>query len=156
MSRDELLRRLGPPTTTTADNDVPADDQADEGVPPAREIWVYQDVPPGYRTTVVLEADRVASRHRLLTSSAAARTARARAPRQVEGWQPANTLATLALVFAFALPLVGVVLGILARGEIARTGQPGRGLATAGLVLGLVFTIVAAVVAGLVAAAASP
>lgn len=36
---------------------------------------------------------------------------------------------------------VGIVLGILARKGIRRTGESGRGLATAGLWLGVVFTL---------------
>jgi Domain of unknown function (DUF4190) len=51
-----------------------------------------------------------------------------------------NTMAILALVFAFVFAPVGIVLGIMARNQIARTGEGGAGLAKAGLILGSVFT----------------
>jgi hypothetical protein len=112
VSRDELLRLLGQPTTTRADDALLANDEADGGIPPPREIWIYQDVPPGYRTTVVLNADRVVSRHKVLTASATARIAQARARRPVcptcrspETSQPTNTMVLLAAVIA------GVALG---------------------------------------------
>ncbi|MGH3915568.1 MAG: DUF4190 domain-containing protein [Pseudonocardiaceae bacterium] len=49
---------------------------------------------------------------------------------------PTNTLAILALVFAFAFWPLAIVFGHLARRQIARTGESGRGLATAALVIG--------------------
>lgn len=53
---------------------------------------------------------------------------------------PTNTLAILALVFAFVVAPAGIVCGHIALGQIARTGERGRELATAGLILGYVFT----------------
>lgn len=62
-----------------------------------------------------------------------------------------NTMAVLALVFAFVFSPLGIVFGILGRSQIRRSGERGRGLATAGLVLGIVFTalgVLAAVLVG--------
>ncbi len=56
---------------------------------------------------------------------------------------PTNTMAILALVFAFVFAPLGIVFGIIGRRQIDRTGEGGRGLATAGLVVGIVFTAIA-------------
>jgi Domain of unknown function (DUF4190) len=56
-----------------------------------------------------------------------------------------NTMAILALVFAFIFAPVAIVLGVLARKQIRRTGEQGMGLATAGMVCGIVFTVLTAV-----------
>jgi uncharacterized protein DUF4190 len=50
--------------------------------------------------------------------------------------QPTNTMAILALVFAFLFWPLAIVFGHTARKQIARTGEGGRGMATAGLVIG--------------------
>ena len=55
---------------------------------------------------------------------------------------PLNTLAWVSVVVAFVVSPVAIVLGILARRQIARTGERGRGLATLGAVLGAVFTAI--------------
>lgn len=55
---------------------------------------------------------------------------------------PTNTKAILALVFAFLFPPVGIVMGHLAHREIRRTGEGGKGLATAGLVLSYVWSVI--------------
>ena len=47
-----------------------------------------------------------------------------------------NTMAVLSLVFAFLFWPLAIVFGHVARKQIAQTGEGGRGLATAGLVLG--------------------
>ena len=49
---------------------------------------------------------------------------------------PTNTMAILALVFGFVFAPVGIVLGHLALGQIKRTGESGRGLALAGVIVG--------------------
>lgn len=49
-----------------------------------------------------------------------------------------NTLAILSLIFAFFFSLLAVIFGHVALGQIRRTGEGGRGLAIAGLVLGYV------------------
>ncbi|OYD67302.1 DUF4190 domain-containing protein [Rhodococcus sp. OK302] len=59
-----------------------------------------------------------------------------------QNWQPrpTNTLAILALVFAFLLAPLGIVFGHIARSQIKKTGEQGDGLALAGLILGYIFT----------------
>ncbi|MDK3258085.1 DUF4190 domain-containing protein [Blastococcus capsensis] len=57
------------------------------------------------------------------------------------GYPPAygrstNTLAILALVMAFVFAPAGLVLGIVARKQIKRTGEEGSGLALAGIIVG--------------------
>lgn len=59
--------------------------------------------------------------------------------------QSTNTLAILALVFAFVCAPAAIVMGALARGQIRRSGEEGWGLATAGLVMGIVFTVISVI-----------
>jgi hypothetical protein len=54
--------------------------------------------------------------------------------------RPTNTMAILALVFAFVFCPLGIVFGVIARNQIKRTGEGGEGLALAGLIVGSVFT----------------
>ena len=59
------------------------------------------------------------------------------------GWRrPTNQLAMVALVLSFLGPLspVGLVLGVVARGQIRRTGEEGAGLALAAVIVGGVIT----------------
>ena len=49
-----------------------------------------------------------------------------------------NTLAILSLIAAFIFPIVGVVLGHIALNQIAKTGENGRALALAGLIIGYI------------------
>ncbi|XVU24901.1 DUF4190 domain-containing protein [Actinoplanes sp. CA-054009] len=51
-----------------------------------------------------------------------------------------NTMAILALVFAFVFSPAAIVLGHIAKKQIRQTGEQGDGLATAGLWLGYIFT----------------
>ena len=51
-----------------------------------------------------------------------------------------NTMAILALVFAFVFAPAAIVLGHVARKQIQQTGEDGDGLALAGLIVGYVFT----------------
>lgn len=51
-----------------------------------------------------------------------------------------NTMAILALVFAFVFAPAAIILGHVARKQIRQTGEEGDGLALAGLVMGYVFT----------------
>jgi hypothetical protein len=53
---------------------------------------------------------------------------------------PTNTLAILALVLAFVVAPGGIICGHIALSQIKRTGEGGRGLALAGLIIGYVFT----------------
>ncbi len=66
-------------------------------------------------------------------------------------WQPPaaprkqNSLAVVALVSGLLIAPLGIVFGHIAPGQIRRTGEDGRSLAIAGLVLGYVFTGLAAI-----------
>jgi hypothetical protein len=51
-----------------------------------------------------------------------------------------NTMAILALVFAFVFSPAAIVLGHVAKKQIRQTGEQGEGLATVGLWLGYIFT----------------
>jgi Domain of unknown function (DUF4190) len=61
-----------------------------------------------------------------------------------------NTMAVLGLVFAFLLPVLGVVFSAVGLAQTRRGGQAGRGLAVAGLVVSLVLVAAAAVVLAVV------
>jgi hypothetical protein len=56
--------------------------------------------------------------------------------------RPTNTMAILALVFAFVFAPAGLIMGILARRQIGRTGEEGSGLALAGIIVGSIFTAI--------------
>jgi hypothetical protein len=51
-----------------------------------------------------------------------------------------NTLAIIALVVAFFVPLVGAILGHVALGQMKKSGESGRGVALAAVIIGWVFT----------------
>lgn len=51
-----------------------------------------------------------------------------------------NTMAILALVFAFVFAPAAIVMGHIAKKQLRQTGEQGEGLATAGLWLGYIFT----------------
>ncbi|MBT2512962.1 DUF4190 domain-containing protein [Arthrobacter sp. ISL-30] len=63
-------------------------------------------------------------------------------PQQYQGYAPApaktNTLAIVALISSFFVSLLGVILGHIALNQIKTTGEGGRGLAIAALVIGYV------------------
>ena len=50
-----------------------------------------------------------------------------------------NVMSILALVFAFVFAPLGIVFGHIAKKQIRRTGDGGRGLDTAGQVHGYIF-----------------
>jgi Domain of unknown function (DUF4190) len=52
-----------------------------------------------------------------------------------------NTFAILSLVFAFVSPLAGLVLGIIAKMQIARSGERGGGMALAGIIVGALLSV---------------
>lgn len=60
--------------------------------------------------------------------------------------QKTNTLAIFALISAFLISILGIVLGHISLSQIKKTGEGGRGLALAGTILGYVFTFIWAVV----------
>ena len=66
-----------------------------------------------------------------------------------------NTLAIVSFVSSFVIAIVGIVTGHMALRQIRRTGEGGRGLAIAGLVISYAFVGVIALVAGYVAVVAS-
>ena len=53
--------------------------------------------------------------------------------------RPTNTMAILSLVFAFVVPILGIVFGYIAKKQIRERGEGGSGLAKAGLILGYIF-----------------
>jgi hypothetical protein len=61
---------------------------------------------------------------------------------QFYGPRPTNTMAILSLVLAFVFAPAGLVLGIMARQQIRRTGEEGDGLALAGIIVGGIFTAI--------------
>jgi hypothetical protein len=64
------------------------------------------------------------------------------------GWRPTNTMAILALVAIFVFAPASLVFGLVAQGQIRRTGEGGEGMALAGVIVGGLAT--ALVVLGLV------
>ncbi len=52
-----------------------------------------------------------------------------------------NVLAIVSLVSAFFIPLVAIITGHIGLSQIKKTGEKGRGLAIAGLVLGYLFLL---------------
>lgn len=79
-------------------------------------------------------------------------------PQQPPAGQKTNTLAIISLVTGFCISLAAIITGHIALSQIKKTGEKGRGLAIAGLVLGylgVVAGIIVSVVmiAGLIIAA---
>ncbi len=60
--------------------------------------------------------------------------------------RPTNSLAIASLVCAFVLAPLGVVFGHMSLSQIKRTGEQGRGLAIAGLIVGYLVIVAAIVV----------
>jgi len=60
--------------------------------------------------------------------------------------QPTNTLAIVSLVCAFVFAPLGIVFGHISLSQIRKTGEEGRGLAVAGLVISYLITVLAVVV----------
>lgn len=63
-------------------------------------------------------------------------------PQQYGMQQRTNTLAIIALVGSFFISLVGIICGHLALNQIKQTGEKGRGLALAGLIIGYIGLVV--------------
>jgi hypothetical protein len=64
---------------------------------------------------------------------------------------PTNGMAIAALIMVFVFFPVGIVLGHVARGQIKRTGEGGKGLATAALIVGYLQVAVTVAVIGVAA-----
>lgn len=54
-------------------------------------------------------------------------------------YRPTSTLAVVAMVFAFLVPLVGIIIGHVALNQIRKTGEGGHGVALAATILSWVF-----------------
>jgi hypothetical protein len=60
-----------------------------------------------------------------------------------------NGMAIASLVVSFFCSIIGIILGIIALNQIKQSGQGGRGLAIAGIVIGCVSIVIGiAIVAG--------
>jgi hypothetical protein len=51
-----------------------------------------------------------------------------------------NTMAILAIIFAFVFAPLGIVFGLIARSQIKQSGEEGAGLALAGIIIGAIFS----------------
>lgn len=60
--------------------------------------------------------------------------------------QKTNTLAIVALILGIVVPIGGIICGPIALGQIKRTGEGGRGLALAGLIIGVVLTLLGIII----------
>ncbi|TPW74718.1 DUF4190 domain-containing protein [Schumannella soli] len=68
-------------------------------------------------------------------------------PAQPTGYTPApaaktNTLAIVGLILAFVFSLAGLIVSIIALGQIKQTGEGGRGLALAGLIISIASLVI--------------
>lgn len=52
-----------------------------------------------------------------------------------------NVLAIIAIIAAIVVPIVGVVLGFIARVQISRSGEGGGTLAVVAIIVGIILTI---------------
>lgn len=60
---------------------------------------------------------------------------------QPNGTTKTNSLAIWGLVLAFFLPIIGLILSIVAKSQIKKTGESGSGLATGGIIVSIVLII---------------
>jgi hypothetical protein len=68
-----------------------------------------------------------------------------------------NTVAIVALILGILIPIGGIIAGVIALGQIKRTGENGRGLAIAGIVIGAVYiaiVLILVIVTSIIAASA--
>lgn len=56
--------------------------------------------------------------------------------------QKTNTMSILGLVFAFLIPLLGIVFSAIGLKQTRERGEGGRGLAVAGLIISIIFTLI--------------
>jgi hypothetical protein len=61
--------------------------------------------------------------------------------RGAEATGQTNIFAILSLVFAFVVPLAGLILGIIAKKQITESGEHGDGMALAGIIVGALLTL---------------
>jgi len=57
-----------------------------------------------------------------------------------------NTMSIVAFILAFFVSIVGIILGFVALSQIKRTGEQGRGLALAAVIIGFVEVAIGIVV----------
>src|SRR5699024_1036186 len=55
--------------------------------------------------------------------------------------QRTNVLAIVALILGIVIPIGGIICGPIAMKQIDRTGESGRGMAKAGLIIGIILTV---------------
>jgi hypothetical protein len=55
-------------------------------------------------------------------------------------YRKTNTLAIVAIILGFAVPVAGIITGHIALSQIKQTGEGGRELALAGTIIGYVLT----------------
>ena len=60
-----------------------------------------------------------------------------------EGGGGTNVWAIVGFVCAFFLPLLGIIFSLIALSQIKKTGEKGRGLALAGLIIGIITLLIA-------------
>ncbi|WP_426624143.1 DUF4190 domain-containing protein [Leifsonia sp. McL0607] len=53
-----------------------------------------------------------------------------------------NTMSIVAFILAFFVSIVGIILGFVALSQIKRTGEQGRGLALAAVIIGFVEVVI--------------
>ncbi|MFH1211758.1 MAG: DUF4190 domain-containing protein [Candidatus Woesearchaeota archaeon] len=64
-----------------------------------------------------------------------------------------NDIAIISFVFSFFQPVAGLILGIIALSRINKTGERGKGLATAAIIISALLTVFAIITALVFAAA---
>lgn len=57
-----------------------------------------------------------------------------------------NSLAIWGLVLAFFIPILGLILSIVAKSQIKKSGEGGNGLATAGIIISIVYMVITVVI----------
>jgi peptidyl-prolyl cis-trans isomerase B (cyclophilin B) len=66
---------------------------------------------------------------------------------QYQGAQPGwNTMAIVAFIVTFFINIVGIILGFIALNQIKRTGEQGRGLALAAIIIGFVSIVLGIII----------
>jgi len=68
------------------------------------------------------------------------------------GW---NVMAIVAFIASFFISILGIILGFIALSQIKRTGEQGRGLALAGIIIGFVSLILGIIVGIIIIVAAA-
>ncbi|WP_228407368.1 DUF4190 domain-containing protein [Leucobacter muris] len=114
--------------------------------PPPATRASSRSTPP--RSSPSTRRRRSRATRRLSSPTPLSRPTRSRPPYQqaYAAAPPTNTLAIIALISSFFISLAGVICGHIALKQIERTGESGRGLALAGLIIGYVGLAIGAIV----------